>query len=191
MLAFVPIGVGLTEETPATPTDIEAVAPIVMTIDQIEEVPEEEEEIIIEEQEQEQEILIETQEAEVTEEDITEAEEIAETTAPEEIIEEPMEEPIEEAIIEPIEESIEDPIIRTVKLYASWENQECTYLGDEITLWFVTEGFDDVSYMIQWEYSENGIDFFAIKNANDQTYKFIIDEINCNYYWRVKLTIIT
>ena len=33
MLAVVPIGVGLTEETPATPTDIEAVAPIVMTID--------------------------------------------------------------------------------------------------------------------------------------------------------------
>lgn len=190
MLAVVPIGVGLTEETPATPTDIEAVAPIVMTIDQIEEVPEEEE-IIIEEQEQEQEILIETQEAEVTEEDITDVEEITEATVPEEIIEESAEEPVEEAIIEPIEESIEDPIIRTIKLHASWENQEYTYLGDEITLWFVAEGFDDVSYIIQWEYSENGSDFFAIKNANNQTYKFIIDEINCNYYWRVKLTIIT
>ena len=108
----------------------------------------------------------------------------------EEIIEEPMEEVTEESTEKVIKEIVEEPTIRAIKVHASWENQEHTYTGDEITLWFETEGFDDIYYTIQWEYSKNGTDFFAIENANDQTYKFVIDEVNCTYYWRVKLIII-
>lgn len=171
MLAFVPIGVGLSE-APATPTDIDETIPIVETIEQIEEMPDEQ---IIDE------LQVEENNEEKQENDI---EEIIEP----EIVEEPIEEVLpDEPAEETIEEVIEEPIERSVKLYASWENQEHVYLGDEITLWFVTEGFDNIDYTIQWEYSENGIDFFAIENAHDITYKFIINEINCNYYWRVKL----
>lgn len=202
MLAFVPIGVGLTEETPATPTDIDDTIPIVETIEQTEKVPDEQ--IVVEAQQEEntenepqieQEPEIETEEIlESESESVEDAVETLPVEPAEEIIEEPMEEiieePIEEVIEDPAEEIIEEPVVRTIKLHASWENQEHIYAGDEITLWFETEGFDDIYYTIQWEYSENGTDFSTIENANDQTYKFVIDEVNCNYYWRVKLVII-
>ena len=40
-------------------------------------------------------------------------------------------------------------------------------------------------YIIEWQYSLDCTTWITIENAYDETYSFILDEINCNYWWRV------
>jgi hypothetical protein len=67
------------------------------------------------------------------------------------------------------------------------------YLGDEVTLIAVLVDFlpeDNVTF--QWQYAtenKENTDWIFIDDANEQSYTFILDEINVNYWYRVMVKV--
>lgn len=63
--------------------------------------------------------------------------------------------------------------------------------GQTVTMEAMLSGFENTSYKITWQYSENGIDgWTAAKGSNGGTvYRFDLDKENCLYYWRVVVDI--
>jgi len=68
--------------------------------------------------------------------------------------------------------------------------KEPTYYGEEVTLVAILVNFlpTDI-YTFEWEYSEDAEVWYIIQNEHKQTYTFIIDRLNCAYWWRVKVTL--
>jgi hypothetical protein len=59
-------------------------------------------------------------------------------------------------------------------------------MGDTVTLVASLVNFKpEDRYTISWQYSENGQDWFDIMGEDERTYTFILDRINCHYYFRV------
>ncbi len=62
--------------------------------------------------------------------------------------------------------------------------------GEKVTLVVILMDFFTTSkYTFNWEYSLDGIKWKEVEDEHEQTYSFILNEINCDYYWRVKLII--
>jgi hypothetical protein len=67
------------------------------------------------------------------------------------------------------------------------------YLGDEVTLIAVLVDFlpeDNVTF--QWQYAtenKEDTDWIFIDDANEQSYTFILDAINMNYWYRVMVKV--
>lgn len=67
------------------------------------------------------------------------------------------------------------------------------YLGDKVTLIAVLVDFlpeDKVTF--QWQYAtenKEDTDWIFIDDANKQSYTFILDEINVNYWYRVMVKV--
>ena len=60
--------------------------------------------------------------------------------------------------------------------------------GEQVTLVAILMDFLPTDkYFFIWEYSENETIWKEIENEHEQTYSFILDKINCAYYWRVKV----
>lgn len=68
--------------------------------------------------------------------------------------------------------------------------KEPTYYGEEVTLVAILVNFlpTDI-YTFEWEYSKDAEVWYIIQNEHEQTYTFIIDRLNCAYWWRVKVTL--
>jgi len=74
------------------------------------------------------------------------------------------------------------------RVFLTWLT-EPSYYYEEVTLIAVLMDFLPTdTYTFTWEYSEDGENWLEIDGEHEQTYTFIIDEINCHYYWRVKVT---
>ena len=66
--------------------------------------------------------------------------------------------------------------------------QHAHALGDEVIL-----GFDLIDYppgeitYIEWQYSENSLEWFPIEDENDETLKFIVTKENYRLWYRVMI----
>lgn len=95
----------------------------------------------------------------------------------------------EEEEVEPTEEPTQEPQ-RSVYVVLRGEPGSFRY-GQTVTMEAMMSGFENTSYKITWQYSENGIDeWTAAKGNNSGTvYSFDLNEENCMYYWRVVVDI--
>ena len=127
----------------------------------------------------------EVEETEPTEDPAPEAtEEPTEEPAPE-VTEEPTEEPAPEATEEPIEEpEAELNPDRDIKVTAAWEGEEL-YFGDLVTLTAELIGYENAVYIVQWQTSEDGVNWTDVEGATELIYEFAVTEENCQNYWRL------
>lgn len=104
---------------------------------------------------------------------------------PTEIPEEEEVDPTQEPTAEPTQEPQ-----RSVYVVLYGEPGSFQY-GQTVTMEAMMSGFENTSYKITWQYSENGIDeWTAAKGSNDGTvYRFDLNKENCLYYWRVVVDI--
>lgn len=73
------------------------------------------------------------------------------------------------------------------KVYLELLNNQIFY-GQKVTLVAILIDFKDTDiYYFQWEESENGEEWWIIKDENQNTYTFILDQSNITHYWRVKV----
>lgn len=64
--------------------------------------------------------------------------------------------------------------------------REPKVMGDTVTLVASLVNFKpEDRYTISWQYSENGQDWVDIIGEDERTYTFILDRVNCHYYFRV------
>ena len=76
------------------------------------------------------------------------------------------------------------------KVYISM-NEGPKEIGDEIILTAVLVDFlEDDIVTFQWQYAIELPDWIFIDDANEQTYTFILDETNWNYWHRVIVTLV-
>lgn len=94
----------------------------------------------------------------------------------------------DEASEEPDEASGEEvtakPKLR-VWITSSLDGFETVQSGTEITLTAHLEGFDDISYKLQWQCSLDGENWRDEPGANELTFSFILTEENDDYLWRI------
>ena len=65
-------------------------------------------------------------------------------------------------------------------------DKEPQYLGDEMSLVATLVDFQpEDRYTIYWQYSEDELNWINIENEHLQTFTIVIDNTNCNYWWRV------
>ena len=133
--------------------------------------------------------VVEAPEAEVVEEIAAEetVEEIVEEIATEEtVIEEVAAEEIPEdaQLVGVIEESVE----RSVSIYASYSGNTVSY-GDTIKLYAVLEGYENVSYEMQWQVSSDNSSWQNISGANGSSYNVVVSEDNADNYYRIAVTV--
>lgn len=82
------------------------------------------------------------------------------------------------------EENEEKPRPR-IRITSSLEGVESVQPGTPITLTAHLEGFDEISYRLQWQYSLDGENWKDEKGANGTSFSFVLDESNDAYIWRV------
>lgn len=82
-----------------------------------------------------------------------------------------------------------DPLLLHRQVFLQWLT-EPSHLGEEVTLVAILIDFlpTDI-YTFSWEYSLDCEEWFVINEEYKQTYTFILDNTNVQYYWRVKVTL--
>ena len=121
------------------------------------------------------------EQAEEAETEETEAEEQAEDAETEEA---EAEEQAEDAETEEAEETEE----RKVSFSYFWDDEEPS-IGSVVHMKATVTGYDNLDYVLQWQYSEDP-DTFGWTNypgANDETFDLQITEENNNFFWRVSV----
>lgn len=79
---------------------------------------------------------------------------------------------------------------RVVRIYASWDqSKEYLDVGDEMTFTAVLEGYDGLSYQIQWQTSMNGSDWTDLSDANGLNYTLVLSEQNYDDFFRVVVNV--
>ena len=90
-------------------------------------------------------------------------------------------------------EGMEELPTRMLEIHTSLEeyNFKVIFLDTYVTLYATMINFpeDDV-YTVQWQYSTDGEEFFDIEDANELSYRYLTDEENVHYIWRVLITLI-
>ena len=82
-----------------------------------------------------------------------------------------------------------DPQLIERKVYIDFLHQPEFY-GDEVILIAILVDFhEDDEPTFEWQYSSDCAEWETIQNENNQTYSFILDHDNVNYYYRVVVTI--
>lgn len=79
---------------------------------------------------------------------------------------------------------------RVVRIYASWDqSKEYLDVGDEMTFTAVLEGYDGLSYQIQWQTSVNGSDWTDLSDANGLNYTLVLSEQNYDDFFRAVVNV--
>ena len=134
--------------------------------------------------------VVEAPEAEVAPEIAVEeiaVEETVEAAATEETV-------IEEVAAEEIPEDaqpvgvIEESVERSVSIYASYSGSTVSY-GDTIKLYAVLEGYENVSYEMQWQVSSDNSSWQNISGANGSSYSIVVSADNADNYYRIAVTV--
>lgn len=69
-------------------------------------------------------------------------------------------------------------------------DQDAEFYGDPIRLIAILVDFEpEDNPRFQWQYSEDCEAWYDIADATKQTYEFIVDYVNVNYWYRVQVTI--
>ena len=119
-------------------------------------------------------------EEELTEEQAGEPEEETTEEANDEDPEEPAEEPEEEN--EPAEEEPESG--RSVDVEIKWD-VAYPIVGDTAHFTATLNGYEDVDYTVQWQYSPDKETWYDIQGETDTTMDMVITEENNVVYWRI------
>lgn len=101
--------------------------------------------------------------------------------------EEAEEEPAEDAETEDAEET-EEPEERKVSFTYSWDDEEPS-IGSVVHMKATVTGYDNLDYVLQWQYSEDPETFgwTDYPGANGETFDLQITEENNNFFWRVSV----
>lgn len=84
----------------------------------------------------------------------------------------------------------EEEIIRTVSIGSNVAEGDAVYAGTEIVLTARLNGFENLEYTLQWQYTpDDGENVYDVAGANGTQYAFIIDESNAHYLWRVSVVL--
>ena len=84
----------------------------------------------------------------------------------------------------------EEQIVRTITVTSNLEGVEEVYEGTIVTLTATLTGFEDVEYVMQWQYTpDGGQSIVDIEGANSSEYSFPITVENSVYLWRLNVTI--
>ncbi len=69
--------------------------------------------------------------------------------------------------------------------YTDWPEGKIAFPGTVIHLSSELIGFENKVYTLQWQYSPDGVNWTDEPGANEDTYTYVLDEQNANYYWRI------
>ena len=141
------------------------------------------------------------------------AEAPAETPAPaaEETTAAPVAEPSDEPAAEPAEAPVETPAPiteeelpanarlmavlqdtlnaqRSVSIYAVYDGEFLSF-GDQVTFVALLRGYDNLTYTLQWQWSQDNQIWEDVPGAEQATYSFQVAEDNYQNFWRVGVTI--
>ena len=141
------------------------------------------------------------------------AEAPAETPAPaaEETTAAPVAEPSDEPAAEPAEAPVETPAPiteeelpanarlmavlqdtlnaqRSVSIYAVYDGEFLSF-GDQVTFVALLRGYDNLTYTLQWQWSQDNLIWEDVPGAEQATYSFQVAEDNYQNFWRVGVTI--
>ena len=91
---------------------------------------------------------------------------------------------------EPEEIIIDEPIVRSLNMDTSIRGKDSVGFGELVTVSAELVNFkpDDI-YSCQWQYSDDGINFYDLKDATDLTYTYKYSRENFRYVWRIVITI--
>ena len=137
----------------------------------------------------------------------------AETPAPaaEETTAAPVAEPSDEPAAEPAEAPVETPAPiteeelpanarlmavlqdtlnaqRSVSIYAVYDGEFLSF-GDQVTFVALLRGYDNLTYTLQWQWSQDNQIWEDVPGAEQATYSFQVAEDNYQNFWRVGVTI--
>ena len=137
----------------------------------------------------------------------------AETPAPaaEETTAAPVAEPSDEPAAEPAEAPVETPAPiteeelpanarlmavlqdtlnaqRSVSIYAVYDGEFLSF-GDQVTFVALLRGYDNLTYTLQWQWSQDNLIWEDVPGAEQATYSFQVAEDNYQNFWRVGVTI--
>ena len=130
---------------------------------------------------------VEPEETEAEGDTETEETEAAEQAEEAETEETEAEEQAEDAETEEAEET-EETEERKVSFSYFWDDEEPS-IGSVVHMKATVTGYDNLDYVLQWQYSEDP-DTFGWTNypgANDETFDLQITEENNNFFWRVSV----
>ena len=141
------------------------------------------------------------------------AEAPVETPAPaaEETTAAPVAEPSDEPAAEPAEAPVETPAPiteeelpanarlmavlqdtlnaqRSVSIYAVYDGEFLSF-GDQVTFVALLRGYDNLTYTLQWQWSQDNQIWEDVPGAEQATYSFQVAEDNYQNFWRVGVTI--
>ena len=77
---------------------------------------------------------------------------------------------------------------RSINIYIGFEGDEL-HFGDEATLYAVLKGYEDCVFTVQWQISDDDVDYADLEGENNLTYSTIVTEENYTKYWRIVATI--
>jgi hypothetical protein len=68
---------------------------------------------------------------------------------------------------------------------SDWPEGKIAFVGAKITLTAKLYGFENKTYKLQWQHSEDGQNWTDQPGANEETYTYALDEQTAKYKWRV------
>jgi len=74
---------------------------------------------------------------------------------------------------------------KKVTITSSWPDGKPAFRGTEITLTAELTGFEEGQYTLQWEYSQDRINWLPKTGETGKTFTYTLDEDTSKYYWRV------
>ena len=84
-------------------------------------------------------------------------------------------------------EDVLDPN-RSIDIYASWNNETPAF-GGTVTFVAVLSGYDNLTYDLQWQQSEDNSAWADIDGANELRYTVQVTKANYKDFWRVEVIV--
>ncbi len=84
-------------------------------------------------------------------------------------------------------EDVLDPN-RSIDIYASWNNETPAF-GGTVTFVAVLSGYDNLTYDLQWQQSEDNSAWVDIDGANELRYTVQVTKANYKDFWRVEVIV--
>ena len=77
---------------------------------------------------------------------------------------------------------------RSVSIYAVYDGEFLSF-GDQVTFVALLRGYDNLTYTLQWQWSQDNQIWEDVPGAEQATYSFQVAEDNYQNFWRVGVTI--
>ena len=77
---------------------------------------------------------------------------------------------------------------RYIDIYVAWEDER-KEIGNTATLIAVLHGYENAVYTLQWQNSEDDVNWTDVEGETGERFAIEITEENCTDYWRVQVII--